>query len=67
MDKNIIAGKWEQIKGHAQQTWGALTDDDLAEIEGDSKILAGKIQERYGKSKDEAEKEVEEWSKKLAA
>lgn len=61
MNKDSLKGKWEQLKGGVQKQWGKLTDDDLDVIEGDAKILAGKIQERYGITKEEAEKQVEEY------
>jgi uncharacterized protein YjbJ (UPF0337 family) len=48
-----------------QQQWGKLTNDDLAQVKGDEKILAGKIQERYGISKDEAERQVKDWHGRL--
>ncbi|HCY56647.1 MAG TPA: general stress protein CsbD, partial [Oceanicaulis sp.] len=41
--------------------WGKLTDDDLAEIDGEKDKLVGKLQEKYGKSREEAEKELENW------
>lgn len=49
------------MKGKAQQQWGKLTDDDLDYIEGRRTELAGKIQERYGVSKDEADKQIDSW------
>lgn len=58
MNKDIFEGKWEQAKGGIQKQWGKLTDDDIDVIKGDSKILAGKLQERYGWSKEEAEEEM---------
>ncbi|WP_027368274.1 CsbD family protein [Desulfocurvibacter africanus] len=61
MDVNILKGKWKQMRGEAQRQWGKLTGDDLDMIEGDRDKLIGKIQERYGKQKDEAEKEVNKW------
>ncbi|EGJ51512.1 CsbD family protein [Desulfocurvibacter africanus] len=61
MDVNILKGKWKQMRGEAQRQWGKLTGDDLDVIEGDRDKLIGKIQERYGKQKDEAEKEVNKW------
>lgn len=64
MNKDVVKGKWKQLKGEAQKQWGKLTDDELDQIEGDATKLAGLIQERYGKSKEVAEKEVEEWRKK---
>ena len=45
MNKETLKGKWEQLKGGVQKQWGKLTDDDLDVIKGDSKILAGKIQD----------------------
>jgi uncharacterized protein YjbJ (UPF0337 family) len=65
MNKDIIEGNWKQLKGEVQKKWGELTNDELDEIAGDSVKLSGLIQERYGKSKDAAEKEVKEWRKKL--
>ena len=46
MNQDRIDGSWEQIKGHVQKAWGKLTNDDLDVIEGNRKLLAGKIQER---------------------
>ncbi len=66
MNSEIIEGKWTQLKGSAQKQWGKLTDDDLDKVNGNAKILAGKIQERYGKSLDEAEKEISEWQSKAS-
>jgi len=65
MNWDQIEGKWTEYKGKARQAWGDLTDDDLAEINGNREELAGKIQHRYGKSKEEAEREVEEWLNSL--
>jgi uncharacterized protein YjbJ (UPF0337 family) len=67
MDSNIIEGKWEQVKGEAQKRWGKLTNDHLAQINGDRRKLLGRIQEVYGVATDEAEKQVKEWEKALAA
>jgi len=61
MNSDILEGKWEQLKGKAQQQWGKLTDDDIDKAEGNAQELAGKIQERYGIGKEEAEKQVEDW------
>jgi uncharacterized protein YjbJ (UPF0337 family) len=63
MNTDILEGKWEQLKGKAQQQWGKLTNDDMDIVEGNTQELIGKIQERYGIERDEAEKQVEEWSK----
>jgi len=61
MKADTLIGKWKQLKGRAKQQWGKLTDDDLDRIEGSRDELVGLIQERYGKSKEEAEKEVDNW------
>ena len=61
MNKDIFKGNWKQFKGKAKKNWGKLTDDDLDVVEGNSEILAGKIQERYGISKDEAKKQIDEY------
>jgi uncharacterized protein YjbJ (UPF0337 family) len=65
MNNDVLKGKWKQLKGSVKKQWGKLTDDDLDKIQGDSEMLAGKIQEKYGKSKDEAEKEVNDFKKDL--
>ncbi len=62
MNSTTMKGKWNQMKGDAKKKWGNLTDDDLQQIEGDRDKLVGKIQERYGKSKEEAEREVDGWN-----
>jgi uncharacterized protein YjbJ (UPF0337 family) len=61
MNWNQVEGQWKQLKGAAKQKWGRLTDDDLDFISGKKDELVGKIQERYGISKDEAMREVESW------
>ena len=59
MNWDIIEGNWKQAKGNVKSKWGKLTDDDLDVAAGKKDILVGKIQERYGMGKDEAEKEVD--------
>ena len=61
MHADELKGKWKELTGEAKRHWGKLTDDDLKTAEGDADKLSGKIQERYGKSKDEADKEVNDW------
>ncbi|PXW26531.1 CsbD family protein [Paraburkholderia caballeronis] len=58
MNNDIAEGKWKQLMGKAKAAWGELTDDDLVKAEGRADRLAGMIQERYGKTRDEAELEV---------
>jgi len=64
MNADIFRGKWNQIKGKAKQKWGKLTDDDLDRVHGSRDELVGVIQERYGKSKEDVEKEVDSWNAK---
>ncbi|MDW4499908.1 CsbD family protein [Sulfitobacter sp. D35] len=65
MNWDQIQGKWKQLKGDAQNEWGKLTDDDLDRAEGDREKLEGIIQERYGDSKEEAHRRVDEWMSRL--
>lgn len=64
MNTDIIEGKWKQLKGDMKKNWAKLTDDDLDRIDGRKDKFAGILQERYGKSKDEAEKDFDEFCKK---
>lgn len=61
MNWEQIKGNWNQGKGEVRRQWGKLTDDDLEVIAGHRDKLVGRIQERYGMEKDEAEKEVNDW------
>jgi uncharacterized protein YjbJ (UPF0337 family) len=61
MNNDQIAGKWKQMKGEAKVMWGKLTDDELDIAEGHKDKLAGKIQERYGRTREEAEREVDDF------
>jgi len=61
MNTDILRGKWNQLKGEVRSRWGKLTDDDLTHIQGEGEKLIGKLQERYGYKRDQAEKEVNEF------
>ncbi len=61
MNRDYLKGNWNQLKGHVRRQWGKLTDDELDRIKGDHEILIGKIQEHYGRSRAEAQREVDEW------
>jgi uncharacterized protein YjbJ (UPF0337 family) len=63
MNKDIAEGKWKQLKGKIQQSWGNLTDDEIDKIQGSEERFVGLLQERYGLKKEQAEKEF----KKLVA
>jgi len=64
MNWDQIQGQWKQFTGNVQTQWGKLTNDDLDVIEGDRERLAGRIQERYGIQKEEAEREIDDWLKR---
>lgn len=61
MNWDRIEGNWKQLKGNVQAQWGKLTDDQLDVIAGKRQHLSGKIQEVYGMTKDETEKQISEW------
>ncbi len=65
MNWDQIAGNWKQVKGSARSKWGKLTDDDLEVAAGDRDHLVGRLQERYGIAKDDAERQVDEWSRSV--
>jgi uncharacterized protein YjbJ (UPF0337 family) len=61
MNWDQIEGNWKQLKGRARQKWGKLTDDELDVIAGKKEQLVGKLQERYGMARQEAEREADQW------
>jgi uncharacterized protein YjbJ (UPF0337 family) len=65
MNWDRIEGNWKQFSGKAQQQWGKLTNDDLNVVEGRRQELVGKIQERYGIAKDDAERQVDTWIRNM--
>jgi len=65
MNWDQIEGKWKQFTDSAREHWGKLTDDDWQTIAGKKDQLVGRIQQRYGVAKAEAEKQADEWSRSL--
>jgi uncharacterized protein YjbJ (UPF0337 family) len=61
MNEDTLKGQWTQLKGKAREKWGKLTNDDLDLIQGRAQQLVGRIQERYGLAREEAERQVKEW------
>ncbi len=61
MNRDILEGKWKQLKGSVKEKWGELTDDELDKSAGRFDKVAGLIQERYGYAKDQAEQELDEF------
>lgn len=58
MNQDIFEGKWKEMRGQVKEWWGDLTDDDLDKIDGKSEQLVGILQQKYGYSKEKAEKEL---------
>lgn len=61
MNSDQLQGKWKQMKGSVKERWGKLTDDDIDIINGQNDQLVGKVWERYGIAKEEAQRQVEDW------
>jgi len=61
-----IAGNWTQWKGRVRECWGKLTDDQLDVVAGRREQLSGRIQEAYGVTRDEAERQLNNWQRNLA-
>lgn len=64
MNSDELKGKWKQLTGSVKEKWSKLTDDEINRMEGNSDQLIGKIQERYGKTKEQARDEVNDWLSK---
>lgn len=65
MNKDILKGKWMQVRGEAKKVWGKITDDELDQIEGNMDQLVGKLQEKYGYTREQAEKEIDSFRRKF--
>ncbi len=65
MNWDRIEGTWKQYKGKALETWGDLTDDEFDRVAGKRDQMVGLVQQKYGKAKDDAEREVDSWFSKL--
>ncbi|MGI8744886.1 MAG: CsbD family protein [Bryobacteraceae bacterium] len=63
MNWDVIEGNWKQLAGTACEKWGKLTDSDWEQLAGKKDQLVGKFQERYGISRDEAQKQADEWAR----
>ena len=66
MNWDQVEGKWKQYSGKLKEKWGKLTDDDLTTINGKRDQLVGKLQERYGMAKDQAESQIDEFTRRLS-
>jgi uncharacterized protein YjbJ (UPF0337 family) len=65
MNWDRVEGNWKQFTGKVKEKWGNLTDDDIATINGRREQLEGKLQERYGYSKDLVKREIDDWANGL--
>jgi uncharacterized protein YjbJ (UPF0337 family) len=65
MADDILKGQWKQVSGKAKEWWGKLTDDDLTTIDGQRDQLVGKLQEKYGYTKEQATHDIDERLKEL--
>lgn len=65
MNWDRIEGSWKQMTGRAREKWGKLTDSDFETVAGRRDQLIGRIQERYGIAKDEAQRQADEWAQSL--
>ena len=64
-NRDVLAGKWTQVRGQVKQMWGKLTDDDLTVAAGQREQFLGVLQQRYGYQKEKAEKELDEFIRAL--
>jgi uncharacterized protein YjbJ (UPF0337 family) len=67
LNKDVLEGKWKQMRGQAKEWWGKLTDDDLDRVEGKSEQLIGLLQEKYGYTRERAEEEFNRRLQELKA
>jgi uncharacterized protein YjbJ (UPF0337 family) len=63
MNKDIIQGKWNEIKGKIKQQWGKFTDDDITKMNGTYDELHGALQKKYGYQKERAKEEIDSFLK----
>ena len=61
MNQETLRGDWSELKGRIRKRWGKLTNDDLEQIAGDREALVGKLQERYGRGREQAERWFGDW------
>jgi uncharacterized protein YjbJ (UPF0337 family) len=66
MNWDRIQGHWKQVVGQAKAQWGELTDDDFQVVDGRREQLVGKIQQRYGVAKDDAERQITAWQRQAS-
>lgn len=65
MNWERIAGNWKQMRGTLKEQFGKLTEDDLTAAAGKREAFIGRLQERYGIAKEEAEKRLNEFLERM--
>jgi len=66
MNWDVVKGNWTQLKGKVREEWGDLTDNEFEEIAGQKDQLVGKLQERYGWSREEADRRANDWAGRVS-
>ena len=61
MNSDILGGMWKQLRGQVKETWGKITDDELDQIDGKRDKLAGMLQEKYGYTREQAERQIDDF------
>ena len=61
MNQDQMEGKWKQLKGSFKEKWGKFTDDDITRLNGNREQIIGALQEKYGQTKEQAQKEFDDW------
>jgi uncharacterized protein YjbJ (UPF0337 family) len=61
MNQDQMEGKWKQIKGSFKEKWGKFTDDDITRLNGNREKIVGALQEKYGQTKEQAQREFDDW------
>lgn len=65
MNWEQIKGNWTEMKGKVREKWGDLTDDDMDRIGGQKDQMVDALQQKYGRTKEDAEREADDWAKSL--
>jgi uncharacterized protein YjbJ (UPF0337 family) len=66
MRRDVLEGKWTEMRGRVKEAWGALTDDDLDRVGGRAEALLGVLQQRYGYARERAEQEIKAFLDRIA-
>ncbi len=65
VNKNVLAGKWKQVRGKVREEWGKLAKRDLERVKGRVEQLAGRVQESYGSTRMRARRGMDSFIKQL--